>query len=263
MPGQICQCIVCNRQAEYLCALCGGSKGTVFFCADHRCIHFADDIAKELEKANPKPQSSDATLGKVVLGFLAVLGLFAVMGWIGDAGGDASATWGRIAAIIAGLIVVLALFGGAKFAEERSIARDATNSASKSTGFPHASRRASQDQPFSPGMPREVAVRNFHLHVNEPNTIFSTDHWLAPKLAELRLLLSDPISTNQAQALDDVLHRRHLMRELLGWLESPSIEWNDFLVQAHQRERSTPKLISGTGFLISAEERSTDNRPKE
>ena len=49
-------CVVCNRPSKYVCIYCGGkSGGAALFCADHRCIHFADQIAKEFEESKPKP----------------------------------------------------------------------------------------------------------------------------------------------------------------------------------------------------------------
>ena len=58
----------------------------------------------------------------------------------------------------------------------------------------------------------------FRGSVNQPGTIFSTEHWLVPKLDQLRRLLSDPITKDEAKALLDVLHQRHWMSDLLEWL---------------------------------------------
>jgi hypothetical protein len=64
--------------------------------------------------------------------------------------------------------------------------------------------------------------------VNQPGTIFGTDHWLLPKLDQLRRLLTDPITHDEAQALLDVLHQRHWMTDLTEWLESRAVSWGDF-----------------------------------
>jgi hypothetical protein len=39
----------------------------------------------------------------------------------------------------------------------------------------------------------DEALTAFRESVNQPDTIFSTDHWLLPKLDQLRGLLTDPI----------------------------------------------------------------------
>ncbi len=89
------------------------------------------------------------------------------------------------------------------------------------------------------GMLREEALRIFEESVNQPGTMFSTDHWLQPKLEQLRMLLSDPITEDQASALLDVLHERHWMGDLLEWLQGPPLPWQSFFVL---REFTDPKL---------------------
>jgi hypothetical protein len=90
---------------------------------------------------------------------------------------------------------------------------------------------------FHAGMPRDKALSYFQLNVNRPDTVFSTDHWLLPKLAELVTLLPDAITSGQARAFDDVLHGRHSMKEFIEWLQSPPMPWADFFAYHEQRER--------------------------
>jgi Sel1 repeat len=87
------------------------------------------------------------------------------------------------------------------------------------------------------GMSIEEALEHFRDHVNRPNTIFSTEHWLTPKLERLRVLLSDPITAVQAENLSSVLHGGIYMRDFIEWLESPRIEWKDFFAYREQKER--------------------------
>ena len=68
----------------------------------------------------------------------------------------------------------------------------------------------------------------FRGSVNQPGTIFSTEHWLAPRLDQLRHLLTNPITGEEAQALLDVLHQRHWMRDLLEWLDTRPASWAEF-----------------------------------
>ncbi|HEY6987833.1 MAG TPA: VWA domain-containing protein [Bryobacteraceae bacterium] len=89
------------------------------------------------------------------------------------------------------------------------------------------------------GAPREEALRAFAECVNQPGTMFSTDHWLQPKLEQLTTLLGDPITEDQAIALTDVLDGRHWMRDLIEWLQGPPMPWQSFFVL---RKFVDPKL---------------------
>ncbi|MGA1997994.1 MAG: hypothetical protein ABSH45_19680 [Bryobacteraceae bacterium] len=64
--------------------------------------------------------------------------------------------------------------------------------------------------------------------MNQPGTIFSTESWLVPKLDQLKRLLSDPVTEDEAQAVLDVLHQRHWMRDLFEWLDKRPVSWADF-----------------------------------
>jgi hypothetical protein len=70
------------------------------------------------------------------------------------------------------------------------------------------------EERIAAGVPLEDALRAFRDTVNKPGTIFSTDHWLSPKLQRLRGLLNDPITADQVEALLDVLYRRALSTTL-------------------------------------------------
>ncbi len=75
------------------------------------------------------------------------------------------------------------------------------------------------------------ALTAFRERVNQPGTIFSTDHWLLPKLDQLRQLLTNPITQEEAEALLDVLYQRHWMADLIAWLESRRpVNWADFFI---------------------------------
>lgn len=93
----------------------------------------------------------------------------------------------------------------------------------------------------------EEALRAFRENVNQPGTTFSRDPWLLPKLDQLRKLLSDPITHTQAHVLLEVLYDRCPMRDLLGWLEAPGIDWwvyptyRSFMEEKQQREREAER----------------------
>jgi len=88
---------------------------------------------------------------------------------------------------------------------------------------------------IAPDMAREDVVRTFQERVNQSDTMFSTDHWLLPKLERLRLLLQDPITGDEASALLDVLYKRHFMRDPLEWLARRTEPWSRFFADREQR----------------------------
>lgn len=98
------------------------------------------------------------------------------------------------------------------------------------------------DVHIAAGKSIDEALTAFRKSVNQPGTIFSTDHWLLPKLDQLKRLLTDPITQDEAQALLDVLHQRHWMRDLIEWLESRAVGWGDFFThRANLKEEELRK----------------------
>jgi hypothetical protein len=91
-------------------------------------------------------------------------------------------------------------------------------------------------------MPREDALHAFRQAVNQPNTMFSTEHWLLPKLDSLRKLLHDPITDDEAMALLDVLHNRRWMKDLLEWLQGDPISWANFFVRRQFLEEEAKQI---------------------
>lgn len=81
---------------------------------------------------------------------------------------------------------------------------------------------------FQAGQPRKKALQLFRESVNQADTIFSTDHWLSPKLKQLQALLSEPITADQAKVLNLVLHGHTTMSTLLEWLQLPPISWDGY-----------------------------------
>lgn len=79
------------------------------FCADHRCVHFADQIAKEYEKANPKPDDT----AMFVKGTLGVIGAIAALAFIGSAA-SSGAVWDRIMVVMAVSIIAFTIYACTK-----------------------------------------------------------------------------------------------------------------------------------------------------
>jgi hypothetical protein len=92
------------------------------------------------------------------------------------------------------------------------------------------------EQRIAHGIPVAEALQAFHESVNQPETIFSRDHWLLPKFERLRRLLNDPVTPDQAAALLDVLYQRRWMCDLIEWLEeAPGVSWADFFAFRERR----------------------------
>jgi hypothetical protein len=83
-----------------------------------------------------------------------------------------------------------------------------------------------------------LGLEAFRQNVNRPNTIFSRDHWLLPKLERLRELMADPLPADQAQAILDVLHYRRWMADLIPWLEAPE----GLTIEEHVAQREQLRL---------------------
>ena len=95
------------------------------------------------------------------------------------------------------------------------------------------------EENIATGMSIKIALAAFRESVNQPGTIFSTDHWLLPKLHHLQHLLTEPITEEEAEALLDVLHQRHWMADLFEWLEKRPVRWNEFFTyrkEMHKEE---------------------------
>lgn len=78
------------------------------------------------------------------------------------------------------------------------------------------------------GISQAEALYRFRSAVNRPDTMFSTDRWLLPKLELLEQLLHDPITQDEANALLDVLYERCRMTDLLEWLKEMPTTWANF-----------------------------------
>jgi hypothetical protein len=95
----------------------------------------------------------------------------------------------------------------------------------------------SSEEVFRPGMRVESAIQEFRDRVSRRETIAS---WKRREIRKLLLrvqpLLADPITADQSQALDDAFHGRHRIEDLLEWLQSPTMAWDQF--PAFQQEQA-------------------------
>ncbi len=116
---------------------------------------------------------------------------------------------------------------------------------------------------FRPGMRSESAVQQFRDQINGDETIHSTEKRAQRKLLlRLQPLLADPISADQAQALDDTFQRRHKVEDLIEWLKSPPMSWGQF--PEYQREQEEVRREQLWQQWKNLEERwdAADNKPE-
>jgi hypothetical protein len=86
-------------------------------------------------------------------------------------------------------------------------------------------------EPISTGLSREAALRIFTATVNQPDTLFSIDTLLPEKLNQMRELLHDPISADEADALVDVLYKRKKFTDMIGWLRDEPVAWDGYFLR--------------------------------
>jgi hypothetical protein len=77
----------------------------------------------------------------------------------------------------------------------------------------------SPEERIAAGKSISEALRAFRESLNQLGRMFCTNHWLSPKLEQLQLFLSNPITQNEADALLAVLYKRHWIADLIEWLE--------------------------------------------
>lgn len=94
------------------------------------------------------------------------------------------------------------------------------------------------------GLPVEVALSLFLRTCKEPgaDTLFVTDRWITPRLQSLRALLSEPITSEQAEALRDALLKRAGLDEVIHWLSDSTLSWPLFLRRKQESDAALKKI---------------------
>lgn len=79
---------------------------------------------------------------------------------------------------------------------------------------------------FSAGLSRDEALDRFVAHCGTgPEVLFLTDSWFSPRREELTALLPATLTADQANAFDDVLHKRVHLDTMLMWLRHEPTPW--------------------------------------
>jgi hypothetical protein len=74
---------------------------------------------------------------------------------------------------------------------------------------------------------RQEAIRRYEASLNTPDTLFAINELLPARLDQLRTRLPDPITGDQATALNDVLYRRQPWTDLIAWLQDERLAWQN------------------------------------
>lgn len=99
-------------------------------------------------------------------------------------------------------------------------------------------------EPISTGLPREAALRIFTASVNQPDTLFSIDALLPEKLSQMRELLHDPITADEADALTDVLYKRKRFTDMIAWLRDEPVAWDGYFLRENFRAGKTDRRLA-------------------
>lgn len=75
----------------------------------------------------------------------------------------------------------------------------------------------------------------------DPDTLFITDRWIEPRLQSLRELLSEPITSEQAEALSDAVMKRAKLDDVIEWLADSTLSWQ----VSHQHKKESAAKLKG------------------
>jgi len=91
------------------------------------------------------------------------------------------------------------------------------------------------------GISIEPAIAILLAACNKPDTMFITDRGIQPKLEQLRSRLSDPLTSDQAEALRDAVMQKSPFKDVLDWLSGEAIPWLEYQNRKRQREARAKK----------------------
>ena len=78
------------------------------------------------------------------------------------------------------------------------------------------------------GLRSDEAVRVFVKACCGGTTLFITDRWIAPRIEALLQLLNDPITDEEAEALQDAATKLAKLDHVIQWLGWRELSWNQY-----------------------------------
>jgi hypothetical protein len=79
-----------------------------------------------------------------------------------------------------------------------------------------------------PGLSIDEALKSFVAACKRHDTLFITERWFAPRREKLLVLLSDPITEDEAFVLREVLSERVKLQVLFDWLAEKPVSWAEY-----------------------------------
>jgi len=104
---------------------------------------------------------------------------------------------------------------------------------------------------FQEGLSVETALSLFLSACKEPGpgTLFITDLWIQSRLQSLRALLSEPITSQQAEALYDAVTKRAKLDDVISWLSDSTLSWQAFDRQKKESDAELRRLKAEEGKI--------------
>jgi hypothetical protein len=93
------------------------------------------------------------------------------------------------------------------------------------------------------GSPRQEALRIYQATLNQPDTLFAIDDLLPQRLKQMRERLHDPITADEACALNDVLYRRRTFTDMIAWLRDEPVSWDGFAAREKFRDEEDDRQL--------------------
>ena len=93
-------------------------------------------------------------------------------------------------------------------------------------------------------MSREAALRIYTESVNKEDTLFTFIPSLPGKLQVMSEHLNDPITGDQANALNDVLYRRTRFVDMIAWLQDEPVAWHGYFAREKFRAEEADRKLA-------------------
>jgi len=93
-------------------------------------------------------------------------------------------------------------------------------------------------------MPREDALLAYAATVNQPGMLFSLDTALPGRLQQMREHLHDPITADEALALNDILYQRRRWVDMMAWLHEPTVSWKEHFTRETYRPKEADRQLN-------------------
>ena len=109
------------------------------------------------------------------------------------------------------------------------------------------------------GLSVHRALELFLSACNKHDTLFITDRWIQPRLKRLQALLSDPITSDEAEALRDAVMKSGHLDDVIEWLEDKTIPWPTYnagrkwLAQETESLRNEQEVAKAVRAFMEAE----------